>query len=534
MRNVGGIGENTLALWAEQVGITPNKVSQDRTGWDFLLEFPCSHQASLYNGQPLDRSPFPLRCFVQVKSTDKGSGKWHVKLTNWERLIKNPLPAFFLVLEFDSQDSCQRAFLVHVGEEYIRRVQKRLREHAQNAALHKKTLQFKYTPDDSLPSLDGRGLEDAILRHVGGKPEDYASRKIGLVNSVGYEGKTGRFQFTLSLPSYSNINIQEYLVDFSIGLVPHLEVTSGEFKDVRFGIASQLPSLSFSQGGRLFVDHESAGSAAIRISTPDDKAELRIDTETYLPHGLGFKIDREYLKMRLAAPFFSVILRSFRDNAGKFHFDLPKPDVEYALKDIHTVAALILFLHDASKRYDHARFEVRFNSALLGTGTIPLTKPLDENIIRYATSIRSGWNLAKYFDIQHNLRLKPSELLRQYGQLLFMDPILGINPRWIKITFWSDADLRKDGKIFCVPIATNVVIGQHRVAVAVAILGHPSPTGQFTDDSREFEITTLDTKLCRKHLYNRSEGLRHPKQELIDSVIQEYENSADILIIDNF
>lgn len=98
VRNVGGMGENTLPVWTNQVGIIANKVGQDETGWDFLLEFPRSHLASLYNGQPLDQSPFPLQCLVQVKSTDQRPGKWDVKLDNWVRLVKSPLPAFFLFL----------------------------------------------------------------------------------------------------------------------------------------------------------------------------------------------------------------------------------------------------------------------------------------------------------------------------------------------------------------------------------------------------------------------------------------------------
>lgn len=318
MRNVGGMGEKTLGLWADQVGITANKVTQDCTGWDFILEFPRSHGETLYNGQPLDRFPFPLQCFVQVKATDKRRRKCIAKLDNWERLVKNPLPAFFLILEFDSQNCCQHAFLVHIGEEHIRRVQQMLREHGKNPRIHKKTMQIKYNQYDALSSRDGKGLKEAILKHVGDKPEEYATRKVHLVESVGYENETGRINFSARIPS--GVNIQEYLTDFLIGLVPHLDVTSGEFRDVRFGIASPDPTMSFSEGGKLSVERKSAGPSTVHISTPDEKAEMRIDAETYLPQGLSFEISRDYVKVRLAAPFLNIILQPYRKGNGIFNF----------------------------------------------------------------------------------------------------------------------------------------------------------------------------------------------------------------------
>lgn len=117
---------------------------------------------------------------------------------------------------------------------------------------------------------------------------------------------------------------------------------------------------------------------------------------------------------------------------------------------------------------------------------------------------------------------------------MLMELISGTADRWVKISFWSDSDLPQDGGIFCVPITAQVVIGQYRIVVAGAVLGHPSPTGQSTGEDRQFEITTTDVKLCRQHLCDRSGGLRYTKQELVNTVIKEYEGSAHILTIDNF
>ncbi len=100
-RNLGDLGEFTLGQWCSQVGITPNPVQKDKTGWDGLLEFPLFHDLSFNPHVPLDRGLDPLRCFVQVKSTDKRPGKWKVKLSNLSLFALNPYPAFLLVFEFE-------------------------------------------------------------------------------------------------------------------------------------------------------------------------------------------------------------------------------------------------------------------------------------------------------------------------------------------------------------------------------------------------------------------------------------------------
>ena len=81
-RDVGEMGEKVLEQWAAENGAIANKAGRDRAGWDYLLEMvlrsPVQPQVSL----PLDRQQPPLRCLVQVKSTDGRPGSVAVKLDN--------------------------------------------------------------------------------------------------------------------------------------------------------------------------------------------------------------------------------------------------------------------------------------------------------------------------------------------------------------------------------------------------------------------------------------------------------------------
>ncbi|NJO85173.1 MAG: hypothetical protein HC828_22120 [Blastochloris sp.] len=233
-RNLGLLGELALSTWCAQVGIVANKSEQDLTGWDYILEFPItsgSEKVSL-----IDKEPFPLRCFIQVKSTDDNPGKWDVKLDNWLRLVKNPLPCFFLVLEFENQTECQRAYLVHVDKKYITQVLKRLRKASalKTKELHEMTMRFNYSPLDLVSSLNGHGLSEAIHKHVSISPEEYAAQKQQVISTVGYE--EGNWTINVDfLPPPNSTDPREVLVDFLLGKVTHLETIKMKITDCDLG-----------------------------------------------------------------------------------------------------------------------------------------------------------------------------------------------------------------------------------------------------------------------------------------------------------
>jgi hypothetical protein len=98
-RNVGGMGEDLLGVWSHQIGIIANRsLNKDAAGWDYILEWPVENSGSPHEVKiPLDNSPCPLKCVLQVKSIDSMRRGIPVKLSNWFHLVRNPLPAFFRV-----------------------------------------------------------------------------------------------------------------------------------------------------------------------------------------------------------------------------------------------------------------------------------------------------------------------------------------------------------------------------------------------------------------------------------------------------
>ena len=106
MRRVGDMGEAELIVWCSQVGLVPNRSGKDLTGWDSLIEFPLEPSGHV----SLDERDNLIECRVQVKSTDSMSRSVKIKLSNLERLVKAPVPAFILFFQFDNQEHPVRAY----------------------------------------------------------------------------------------------------------------------------------------------------------------------------------------------------------------------------------------------------------------------------------------------------------------------------------------------------------------------------------------------------------------------------------------
>jgi len=311
-RDVGRLGESVLRQWAAQAGVILNSSGdQDATGWDFLLEWPTEDHNRASGRITLDRQPSPLQCLIQVKSTDQGRQRCSVKLSNWFRMVRTPLPTFFLVLVFAGEDECQDAYLVHVGEREIRKTLERIRKvsvEQGRATLNKYTLDLSWGENDRLPSFGGACLEQAVRRYVHGSLEDYVKEKLELVNTVGYEEQISEIKVQLRAPEGWSGDPEDLLVDFLLGLVPHLEIESGEMTDVRFGIPSPEPEHTFAKGMRLQIGSQaSAGKGEIRFRAPHINREVRITADTLLPRGAAGLIDEQRVRARFRAPFVDFV-----------------------------------------------------------------------------------------------------------------------------------------------------------------------------------------------------------------------------------
>ena len=302
---------------------------------------------------------------------------------------------------------------------------------------------------------------------------------------------------------------------------------------MRFGIPFHEPTEVFDQGARVEIaNRRPFGDGRVLLTAGDGARQLRLDTQIYLPQGIGFELDEEHFKARFAAPFVDFIFWPFEAGKADFRYKLPDPTEKHSLMQLQPVSELVLLLHEASVQNDTIEIEATIDSRPFFTGYIDERGRLSKQLVDYASAVVHAWAIAKHFDVHRTVEVKPIELLQQEMRLMFMASVVSPTQPSVVIMYWSTESPSGDGNRVCVPYVTDAVTGQYRMAIAVAIIGQPEATGQCSqedDEFREFRIETHDVTLCRQYLWGRDEVPRYTFRHLAQSVVEEYGESTDIL-----
>lgn len=319
-RDVGGMGESVLRMWAHERGAAVNKAEYDRGGWDFVLEW-ARLTASL--PVPLDRQAGVLQCLVQVKATDSASRRRSVTLRNWQRFTTTPLPAFFLILEFDGASECRRAFLRHHWEADIDSTLKRLREldAAGNADLMGQSRVLRWDLNDQIRPTSA-GLFSSLEKHIDSSLGDYSKRKARLVNELGYDIDVAEGVVRIPIPSkYLQKRPEDLFTDLHLGILPHVETSGGTIWDKRYGIRSSKPLKEFDTVGRL--EGPKGKAATVRL-VKEGKA-VSFPGTLFAAVPAGDDIDVKRSKIRICLPFVDIVF-DYGTSRASLRFLLPSVD----------------------------------------------------------------------------------------------------------------------------------------------------------------------------------------------------------------
>lgn len=422
-RDLGGLGETKVEEWALQKGIVPNRVHHDKKGWDIFLQFP---QAENANGTSytLDIRPPEISCLVQVKSTDKKTGRInHIKLTNWERMAKSPLPCFFAVIEYDGNEDPQRAYIVHMGEYWIGKTLEKLREHEAQPGklLHRCSMQLTYSDADMIDIPNGASLENAIRKHVGDDPQEYFRKKSEWIKNVGYDECRAKVHFTLPKMSYASI--METLVDFGIGVIKEINLNSLSVEDVRFGIPHPLHTDIEPVNPKITVSEVPPAGEADVVITGEGGSILFQDSFTYYSPGNLFPfIPFEYMKLRFSSEIMSFIL-SMKDNRVNMNLNLFQSDNRIRISKLSKAANFIK--HSAIS--ENVTFKIEITTS---KGTLELNihssdfPPINDQLNKILSIIETAGAVFSGFDQFADIEVTPTELMNQSIPLMMMKGFL--------------------------------------------------------------------------------------------------------------
>lgn len=138
---IGGLGENEFQNLCIRARLHCSKVHPDKTGKDFIVEFPLSSPSPTV---PFDKAPPPVQVVVQVKTILSKTTSAKLALSVASRLAKDTRPAVVAILRVDENDEFQGLHVIHLLDDELGRILKSLRRASKKGSskLHEMSISF--------------------------------------------------------------------------------------------------------------------------------------------------------------------------------------------------------------------------------------------------------------------------------------------------------------------------------------------------------------------------------------------------------
>jgi hypothetical protein len=461
MRDVGRMGENTFETWCNSVGLVANRSQIDKTGWDYLVEFQVEHA----DEHPADLAPPPLECRVQVKASDKCRRRLNVSLQNLERLVKTSIPTFVCVLEFEGMDVPQRAYLIHIGEEIIRRTLKRLRkiESTSGRSIHRQTLSVAYGDSEKLVATNGACLKQAIEAYIPEGADRYYQWKSQLLKTLGYE--RGHGYMTTQIIGTDPIGD---LIDLSLGLHKSLQVKNISIHDTRFGVDRLIRQCS--EGGQI-----SFGPAilkgSVRFRERKTSPWIEFCANVHNP-SVNRVVPRERMKFRVETQFFEILIEPFK---GTVQFKL-LPDVSKTCVHLSTLRdflRLLCMLSAQGSRGIWMDVSIRDRIFLPEAKISPadVASPKEE-----LETVEQALDVARIYDIDHKVSVSLDDLIASWRRINIFYNVVENPHKELTATFFLD-DCPQIMDTSGVILRACLLLGDYLVYCVFGMTGRLEQTG---------------------------------------------------------
>lgn len=305
-QDLGTLGETEfkrLCLTAGGLTIHESQSAMDRTGWDFIIEFPFEEDCHL----PYDLLSAPIECKVQVKSTQKKRRREYIELSNLIRLVKAQMPTFFCFIEFDDDLDLTDFYIVHVDREIIHRTLKKARELKSSGSqkgLNEVKIPISYGESDKLQKINGEELKRVIRSAVPDGLEKYIENKNELLRSIGFED--GRYELKVTITGSNPI---KDILDVALRLREEVDVSESVGYHKRFGILSNTPEVR--QGGTLSIQVKHI-DASLKFREERRPLGISFNAKLYAPPFNQF-ISKELRKIRVESSFFDFVIELDKD-----------------------------------------------------------------------------------------------------------------------------------------------------------------------------------------------------------------------------
>ena len=488
MRDLGLMGESTFNLWCADAGLIPNGSQIDKTGWDFFVEFPYDTDAS-----PDEIHKAAFECKVQVKATDKNNRKLSITLSNLRRLITAQMPAFFVFIEFDGRELAQNAFIVHVDNDLISKVLKRLLQLEQSDKdnnFNKRTMTIYYDEVNRMDSLNGCCLKEILMGYMGDDMSEYVGNKKSHLESTGYENGFAQVSFT----TVGEDNLKK-LIDVSIGVEEMVDISHLKATQIRFGIASK-PLFDESEKAQLGMPGLKPSADGI-VRFKEDKLEVGISFPSRLyVSPLNIMVPEEFKKMRIEGEFFDMQINPYIGSAN-YSFSFGE-GVDLEVSRFRDALKLLGLLSSKNKS---------LQVELVFTGFPKLEFEVTGNdvgfdFLKELKALECAVNLISYFGLSNQVSVTFDEISKYEKEICQMDTLVHASSKLFNIEFGVNGDDFDIGrKVACI-FLTNVPIGDHVLGVIFVAIGRAEEI-----KNERFKLDAEDVIVEKKIVTKRGEAI---------------------------
>jgi|GEM_PF-5262760 len=343
--DIGQVGQKLVCMLASSVGATPNESGNDRMGWDVVLQFEVPDDTK----GPLDRAPSQRTCWLQVKTTTAKRRSWAIKLTNWQKMVRDPSPWFVVVVHLDLNNQASSVHVVHVSERWTAMALKALRRASKKGAATANKIKpaISWSEAELLPEISGDALVAKINASIGADYDQYVRDKAERYKSLGYDGP--RHSIRLSVRKTDDAFMSD-MADIAVGL---RRVMPGDWSatahDIRFGIPHEIKKFDRASGD-MKIDASAQGGLRLRVESGGPWPAVEVDCEVFRARNVFPFLPERFDKFRIASEHVSLLIpysnsdgHQHRSFTASLPFNEPVP-----LKDVEGVVWIVLHLTDSS------------------------------------------------------------------------------------------------------------------------------------------------------------------------------------------
>jgi len=395
-RDIGKMGESYFENLCNQVDITANRSEPDRYGWDFLLEFPKEEEMNISQ----DMQDLPIECKVQVKASDKNTGKCQIKLSAMERLVKNPFPSFIYFVNYNKGYKPIEAFLVHIDKAIMEQVLKRIRKN--EVAEKKKNLcnikiTIKYDDSHKLNQIKGKNLKEEIEKYIIKGMKSYTDEKSSLLETIGFSEHS--MSMTMVFKNKSGLID---LIDTSLGIyetkVPVLieDTTMSRFN---IDIPIKMPFVGL-ESVTVKVKAKPSQKAILTFQKNSLSSLLTFNMDMYIPY---MPIE-ESMKIVFKNRFFVI---EFNKKKMTFNYSIREKD-KCSFEEFYK---FLKFFEIVNKNPDTLTLSIKPEKLSIFKSLFTSAKISDDNkMLIYFSLIKRVKKIYGYFDLELDFELSLFDL----------------------------------------------------------------------------------------------------------------------------